>query len=120
MSPKRGDRVAPPPLAPEWELRFLTAEAVKGWDELCREAPGNVRKAFEIIRADAGPPIETARHHRPRADLALGTRAGVQLHRWQYEVTGGGRIWYLVDPEALVAWFEYCGTGHPNATDRKR
>lgn len=35
MSPKRGDRVAPPAAGDQWELRFATTDAAKGWDELC-------------------------------------------------------------------------------------
>jgi hypothetical protein len=42
MSPKRKDRVAPPPGPDEWEVRFGTTEAAKGWDELCRHAAHNV------------------------------------------------------------------------------
>jgi hypothetical protein len=38
MTPKRGDRVAPPSLPGEYALRFATNDAVKGWDELCRQA----------------------------------------------------------------------------------
>jgi phosphoglycolate phosphatase-like HAD superfamily hydrolase len=36
---------------------------------------------------------------------------------WQYEVTGGGRIWYLIDDTRRTAWITYAGTGHPKAAD---
>jgi hypothetical protein len=39
------------------------------------------------------------------------------LEQWQYEVTGGGRIWYLVDIDKNTVWITYAGTGHPKATD---
>ncbi|WP_242002169.1 hypothetical protein [Kribbella steppae] len=39
------------------------------------------------------------------------------LDQWQYEVTGGGRIWYLVDPDKRTVWISYAGTGHPKVTD---
>ena len=39
------------------------------------------------------------------------------LERWQYEVTGGGRIWYVIEDARLTAWITYAGTGHPKATD---
>jgi hypothetical protein len=42
---------------------------------------------------------------------------GEQVERWQYEVTGGGRIRYLVDDRNRTAWLSYAGTGHPKATD---
>ncbi|MFE2035868.1 hypothetical protein ACFXBB_21940 [Streptomyces scopuliridis] len=42
---------------------------------------------------------------------------GQTLERWQYEVTGSGRIWYLLDSDNQTAWVTYAGTGHPKATD---
>jgi hypothetical protein len=36
---------------------------------------------------------------------------------WQIEVTGGGRVWYLVDREKSAIWIYYAGPGHPKATD---
>ena len=34
MSPKRGERVAPPPGPGEYDLFFATSEAAKGWVDL--------------------------------------------------------------------------------------
>ncbi|MFC7549403.1 hypothetical protein [Plantactinospora sp. GCM10030261] len=50
MTPKRGDRVAPPARSDEYELRFATNDAVKGWEDLCRQAPANTRTAFDTLR----------------------------------------------------------------------
>jgi hypothetical protein len=33
VSLKRGDRVSPPPVKDEWEVKFATSEAAKGWEE---------------------------------------------------------------------------------------
>ena len=49
MSPKRKDRVAPPAVKDEWDLRFGTNEAAKGWEELCRQAATNTRAAYDIM-----------------------------------------------------------------------
>ncbi|MFE7671432.1 hypothetical protein ACFU5N_04365 [Streptomyces albidoflavus] len=38
--------------------------------------------------------------------------------QWQIEVTGSGRIWYLVDTSRTTCWVTYAGAGHPRATDR--
>jgi hypothetical protein len=38
------------------------------------------------------------------------------MPRWQIEVTGGDRIWYLLDVDRHTVWVEYAG-GHPKATD---
>jgi hypothetical protein len=52
VTPKRGDRAAPPPATGEYELRFATTAAAEGWEDLCRQAPGGMRRAWEHIRAD--------------------------------------------------------------------
>lgn len=42
---------------------------------------------------------------------------GATLERWQYEVTSGGRVWYLIDDDHRTIWITYAGTGHPKATE---
>ncbi|MFF0876176.1 MULTISPECIES: hypothetical protein [Micromonospora] len=42
---------------------------------------------------------------------------GRALPQWQYEVTAGGRVWYLVDDQTRTCWIKHAGTGHPRATD---
>ena len=114
MSPaKRGDRVAPPAGPGQWEIKFDSTAAAKGWEELCRQAPGNTANAWEEIRAEPRPFPETSRHQRLKFKLA--TVDG--LEQWQYEVTGSARIWYLVDPDNKTLWIRHAGTGHPKATD---
>lgn len=117
MSPRRGDRVAPPPGPAEWEIRFSENDAAKGWEELCRQAPGNARAAWLTMRNAPTPPTDSHRHHRLRGDLATGLVKGRELEHWQIEVTGAGRIWYLVDHESFTVWLDHAGTGHPRATD---
>jgi hypothetical protein len=85
VSPKRGDRATPPPRPDEYDLRFANTEAAKGWDELCRQAPGNTRTAFDAICADPSPAPATDRHHRLKHDLATGVHNGQTLDQWQYE-----------------------------------
>jgi len=59
------------------------------------------------------------RHHRLKYDLAWGIHNGQRLEQWQYEVTGGGRVWYLVDHDTHTAWLVYAGTGHPRWTNHR-
>jgi hypothetical protein len=42
---------------------------------------------------------------------------GEPLEQWQYEVTGGGRVCYVIDDVRRTAWITYAGTGHPKVTD---
>ena len=117
MSPKRGDRVAPPPGPDEWDVRFKENDAAKGWEELCRQASGNTLAAWNTMRRSPTPPMDAPRHKRLRDNLATGMVKGRALDRWQIEVTGAGRVWYLVDREAATIWIDYAGPGHPRATD---
>lgn len=117
MSPKRGDRAAPPPTDDEYDIRFATTEAAEGWDHLSRHAAGNLCRAFEKIRSAPRAMDTPDRQHRLKGRLGTTTFKGQSLERWQYEVTGGGRIWYLVDDANRTAWIIYAGTGHPKATD---
>lgn len=119
MSPKRGDRVAPPPTGDEWEIRFSTNEAVKGWNDLCRQAAGNTNTAWHTMRTDPGPGPgkPTPRHHQLKGTLATGTHCGRELPMWQIEVTGGGRLRYLLDEDNHTVCLQAAGTGHPKDTE---
>jgi hypothetical protein len=117
VSPKRGDPVTAPPGPGEWQIRFHTNDAVKGWEELCRQAPGNTLAAWTTMRRNPAPPMNSPRHHRLSFELATGLVKGRVLNRWQIEVTGGGRVWYLVDPDTTTVWMDYAGPAHPKATD---
>jgi hypothetical protein len=66
--PKRGDRVAPPPAAGEWDLRFGDNAAVDGWEQLSRHAPGPARTAWTILRTD--PRRRGERQHPLKGELA--------------------------------------------------
>jgi hypothetical protein len=39
------------------------------------------------------------------------------MPQWQIEVTGAGRIWYLVDDDRKTVWIVEARTGHPKATE---
>jgi hypothetical protein len=119
VSPKRGERAAPPPRPDEWDVRFYTSEAAKGWEELCRQAPGSTftNAAWQTMRAAPTPRVVTVRHHPLKYQLATGTVQGRVSAHWQIEVTGAGRIWYLVDLETHTVWIDYAGPAHPPATD---
>ncbi|MBF6357436.1 hypothetical protein IU449_23285 [Nocardia higoensis] len=117
MSPKRGDRVAPPACGEHWELRFATGEAAKGWEDFCQQAPGNTLAAWEALRSRQDAPVPTPRHHRLKGRLATSRHRGVDMEQWQVEVTGSGRIFYLVDVEKRTLWLQAASVGHPKVTD---
>lgn len=119
MSPKRLDRVAPPPVQDEWDIRFGETKAVTGWEDLCGLAETNSRDAFELMRSNPRP-CQDKRHCRLRGSLSTRMFRGRELEQWEIEVTGGGRIFYLVDDAEHTVWVVYAGVGHPRQTEGRR
>jgi hypothetical protein len=117
MSPKRGDDVPPPPIGNEWRLRFATNDAAKGWGDLCAEAPGNTRRCYEALRADPVSTNDPDRQHRLRGRLITAALGGTEYPQWEYEVTAGGRLRYLVDQPRRTVHLVYASTRHPKDTD---
>jgi hypothetical protein len=117
MSPRRGDRAAPPATGEEYDLRFASNRAAEGWEQLGARAAGNLRRAFNAIRADPRSRSSPERHHRLKGSLGTAPWKGEPAERWQYEVTGGARIWYVIDDARRTVWITYAGPGHPKATD---
>ena len=116
MPPKRKERIAPPPINDEWEVKCGETEAGKGWAELEKQAPGNTRKAWDDLRTNPRAATDS-RHHRLRANLASRLFEGRVLEQWQIEVTGAGRIWYLIDDVKHTVWVVRASCGHPKATE---
>ncbi len=108
MSPWRGERAAPP-IGGKYDLRFASSEAAQGWEELGRLAAGNMRRAFDAIRAGPRARSSPERHHRLKGSVGMALWKGERLERWQYEVTSGGRIWYVIDDSRRIAWVTYAG-----------
>ncbi|WP_406187598.1 hypothetical protein [Streptomyces sp. NBC_01006] len=101
MTAGRGDRAAPPAPLGQWEVRFADAASAKGWESLTQQACENTYRAWILMRTDPMPLAEQT------------------CEQWQIEVTGGGRIWYLVDMARDTCWITVAGTGHPRATDSR-
>lgn len=91
MSPRRGDRAAPPPVGTEYDIRFANTGAAQGWDDLSRQAAGNLRRAYGRIRAAPRARDDPDRQHRLKGSLGSGVFTGQSLERWQLDVTGCGR-----------------------------
>ncbi|MEV0618088.1 hypothetical protein AB0I81_32515 [Nonomuraea sp. NPDC050404] len=117
MSPKRGDDVAPLPIGDEWRMRFATNEAAKGWAALCAEVPANARRCFDALRSDPLSTDNPDRQHRLRGRLATSAIGGQVLPQWEYEVTSGGRVRYLIDVDRRTVHFVYASSQHPKDTD---
>lgn len=112
---KRHGRVAPPPRPGGWDFRHASKSAVEGWERVCASAPGNTRTAWERITSD--PRQRDSRQHPLRGTLGVRVVNGVSLEQWQYEVTGGGRLWYCIDDARRIVWLMEAATGHPKSTE---
>lgn len=117
MSPRRGARAAPPPTGGEYDLQFASNQAAEEWEHLGRHASGNLRRAFDAIRADPRSRSYPERHHRLKGTLGTATWKGESPERWQYEVTGGGHIWYVIHDARRTVWITYAGSGHLKASE---
>src|SRR2546427_263261 len=79
------------------DFRYATHEAAHGWEAVGPVTPGNARAAWERIATD--PRQRTERQHPLKGSLGTRCVNGEMLEQWQYEVTGGGRLWYCIDDE---------------------
>jgi len=107
--------VAPPPAKDGWDFRFATSDAVGGWEKVCSAAPANARIAWERITAD--PRQRTDRQHPLKGSLGSRIVNRESLDQWQYEVTGGGRLWYCIDDPRRTVWLTDAMVGHPKASE---
>ena len=112
---KRGEDI---PRPKPWAVRAADRRAGSGWDELVRNTPEAADRAWVAITSS--PRHTDHRQHQLKGALAYATVAGSSLEQWQYEATGGGRIWYAIDDEQRTLWITQAGTGHPKQTDRRR
>jgi hypothetical protein len=118
VSAKRGDKAQRPTASGEWKIRFGNKNAAKAWAELSNGKIANaLAKLYDIVVKDPRWSGNPDRHHQLRGTLATGTHAGRTMERWQHEVTGGGRVWFLIDDDERTVWLVHVGEGHPAATD---
>ncbi|MEU4808462.1 hypothetical protein AB0H20_04615 [Nocardia fluminea] len=84
------------------------------------QAKANADRAWLAITANPRCREDPSRQHPLKYDLGRVKVDGSVYEQWQFEVTGGGRIWYAVDDETRTLWITHAGTGHPKQTDHRR
>jgi hypothetical protein len=85
------------------------------WQQLCTQHLNAATRAWDWLSDK--PRERSDRNHPLRGDLGRGQVGGELLERWQHEVTGAARIWFLIDDERKTVWFEMVSIGHPKATE---
>lgn len=132
----RAERIARPTRTDEWDVVAADKGVAKEWDRWARQEPNALATAFDQLAAD---PMEFSSRQKRLEGKTYGTGnyEGRTFDRWQYEATGGGRIFYFVDdptdggrrkperkgrgpkPRRRVI-IEAVHPGHAKETERKR
>ncbi|MCY7403172.1 MAG: hypothetical protein LH475_00810 [Cryobacterium sp.] len=125
MAGKRGALVPRPVKITEYEIVFSSAQAERGWTDLKTVGRNALADAYDYLTAH--PALYDAAHcYQLKGDLEGVLVDGVALPQWQYKVTNGARIWYVVDePNAKAkklgrVIITNAVTGHPDETDSKK
>lgn len=119
MGSKRSQPVPRPLKQAEYQIRFATREAEKGWIDLVATVKNALADAWDFLTRT--PQAGSEKVHQLRGDLAYTQVQGIEMAQWQYELPGGARIWYTVggSPDGkhagIVFLVRVC-TSHPNET----
>lgn len=114
MAGKKGELVPRPTKKTEYEIRFATAQALKGWRDLSATIRNALADTWDFL---THTPLTTTPTNYPlRGDLATITRNNSTHQRWQHKPTikGTARIWFYVDDRTV--YLEQVHTSHPNET----
>lgn len=108
-------KVERPTKKSEYELRFASTSAEKGWRDLRATIPGPLVDAWDFLTRT--PLTSTSRNYPLKGELGCITREGVTHVRWQHKPTkqGSARIWFYV--EDRYVYLERVHTAHPKETD---
>ena len=109
---KAAEPAARPRKRSEYEIRFASTHARKGWQDLLATTRNALTDAWDFLTRT--PLAQNERNHTMRGELEFITRDGHSYQRLQHELPGGARIWSYVDEG--VVWLTHVYTGHLNQT----
>lgn len=114
MAAKKGALVPRPPKKVEYEIRFATADAQKGWRDLVATIRNPMSETWDFLTRT--PQATTPTNYRLKGELATIRRSGSTHDRWQHKPTAKGtaRIWFYVHEHTV--FLEQVHTSHPNET----
>ncbi len=116
MPSKRGAQALRPRKPGEWLIRHASREAADGWTNLCAQQPGNIATLYDRLATDPRQVDNRDRQGLLKGGLGRVTVNGKVLEQWQYEIAGGGRVWYAVHDDDRVVWITKAVARHPNET----
>lgn len=111
---KKGELVPRPPKKIEYEIRFATADAQKGWRDLVATIRNAMNETWDFLTRT--PLSTTPTNYRLKGELGAIRRGGLTHDRWQHKPTvkGTARIWFFVCERTV--FLEQVHTSHPNET----
>ncbi|OFT30598.1 hypothetical protein HMPREF3171_03315 [Corynebacterium sp. HMSC08F01] len=111
---KKGELVPRPARKNEYEIRFASSSARKGWRDLVSTTRNSMSDAWDFLTTS--PTAVTATNYRLKGELGTVVRGGQTFQRWQYKPTvkGSARIWFYIDGRTV--FLEQVHTAHPNET----
>lgn len=114
---KRGDPATRPAKTGEWQIRYATTDAAAGWMELFRQVPNALASLFDRLTADPRHVDNPSRQGRLKGQLGGVSVKDDSFEQWQYEITGGGRVWFAPDDGRRIVWITWASAGHPKLTE---
>ena len=111
---KKGALVPRPPRKVEYEIRFASAAAEKGWQDLVAAIRNSMSEVWDFLTRT--PELRTPTNYPLKGELATIRRGGATHERWQHKPTAQGtaRIWFYV--QGRTVYLEQVHTSHPNET----
>ncbi|MBN9747214.1 hypothetical protein DMP23_40020 [Amycolatopsis sp. A1MSW2902] len=111
---KKGELVPRPPKKIEYEIRFATTDALKGWRDLVATIRNAMADTWDFLTRT--PEATTPANYRLKGELGTVQRGGKSYERWQHKPTVGGsaRIWFYISEHTV--YLEQVHTHHPNET----
>jgi len=93
----KSDKVERPTKKSEYELRFASVQARRGWVDLQAVIRNPLTDAWDFLTRT--PQVQTATNYPLKGGLSIVTRNGSTHERWQHKPTlkGDARIWFYVD-----------------------
>lgn len=111
---QKGNLVSRPPKKAEYEIRFATTDAQKGWRDLVAAIRNPMTHTWDFLTHT--PQATTPTNYRLKGDLGTVQRGGSPHERWQHKpaAKGTARIWFYVCNRTEC--LEPVHTSHPNET----
>ncbi len=111
MPPKKG--LVPRPIkSSEYEVVHDSSQAANGWVDIVATQKNSAADAWDRLTKD--PHKSDPQCHQLKGDLSKIVRDGKSHDQWQYELSGGARLWFYVEGKTVKIVRVF--TAHPNQT----